>query len=534
MKKKLLRALPWMMVAAAYLLTVTFFALYGSHNMSGDDGSEIVHAALLNQEGKWVQTESWLYSTELRVVSPTPLYQVGLKLFSSWHAARVFAQAAGLALVLACFLYMAHELGMKKAAPYLAAVLMLPFGDAYDYVIAYGLHYAVHLMLAFVILGLVFRFGRAQKKRGLLTLALIAALGVWSGLGGVRMMTMIIAPLCGAAALMALMELKAHETFRAAKNTPAVRMAGASLLCFLGTGAGYVAGLALFKGRYTYFSYTDIGMANFRMSDLLNQFSSLLYDLGYVNGVPLMSVRGINNLLTVVIFMALCAAVWRMFARWQGLAPAHRLLTLTAVLAIVVGMLCNIMLDQLLTRYFMVGTVLLFVVLALALEVEPCKNALLSTMALLAMTGCCAFGAQCIMRYDYKMNDVNYEMAADWLVEQGYTQGYATYWNANLICAASDGQLDMWVLADSIHGLHAGKWRTMGMQQILQEKRKLEEMPEGKVFLLVTEAEQAEGSPLLDPAHYVGMVGWSYHVYEYDSAVDMYIMVENADAQAEQ
>jgi len=50
----------------------------------------------------------------------------------------------------------------------------------------------------------------------------------------------------------------------------------------------------------------------------------------------------------------------------------------------------------------------------------------------------------------------------------------------------------------------------------------------------VTEAEQAEGSPLLDPAHYVGMVGWSYHVYEYDSAVDMYIMVENADAQAEQ
>ena len=79
----------------------------------------------------------------------------------------------------------------------------------------------------------------------------------------------------------------------------------------------------------------------------------------------------------------------------------------------------------------------------------------------------------------------------------------------------------MWVLSDSTHGLYAGEWRTMGMQRILQEKHKLTEDPQGKVFLLVTEAEQAEGSPLLDPAHYVDMIAWSYHVYEYDSAEQM-------------
>ena len=137
------------------------------------------------------------------------------------------------------------------------------------------------------------------------------------------------------------------------------------------------------------------------------------------------------------------------------------------------------------------------------------------------MVGCCAFGAQNIMRYDYHQGDVNYEMAADWLVEHGYTQGYATYWNANLLTAASDGQIDMWVLSDSSHSLYAGEWRTMGMQRILQEKRKLTEDPQGRVFLLVTEAEQKEGSPLLDPAHYVDMIAWSYHVYEYDSAAQM-------------
>ncbi len=531
MKKRILRALPWIMVAAAYVLTIGFFAYCGSHNMSGDDGSEILHAALVNRDGGWIHTENWVYSTELRVISPTPLYQIGLKLMPTWHAARVFAQAVSLALVLVSFLYMAHELGMKKAAPYLAAVLMLPFNDVYDYVVAYGLHYSVHLILSFLILGLVFRFGQKEKKRGWLTLLLLLGLGLWSGLGGVRMLMMIIAPLMGASALMALMEMKRHDTFRASLNTPAVRMAGASALCFGATGVGYVAGLAMFKEKYTYFSYTDIGMERFKMSDLINQLSSMLYDLGYVEGVSLMSIRGMNNLLCVVIFMALGVAVWRMLSRFEKIAPAHRLLTMTAVLAIIVGMLCNIMLAQLLTRYFLVGTVLLFVVLALALEVEPCRNALLRTLALLAMTGCCAFGAQCIMRYDYKLGDVNYEMAADWLVENGYTQGYATYWNANILSAASDGKLDMWVLSDSTHGLYAGEWRTMGMQRILQEKHKLTEDPEGKVFLLVTEAEQAEGSPLLDPAHYVDMVAWSYHVYEYDSAAQMRELIANAQAE---
>ena len=62
MKKKLCRALPWLMVVAAYLLTITFFALYGSHNLNADDSSEMVLANLLNEEGKWILTESWLYS----------------------------------------------------------------------------------------------------------------------------------------------------------------------------------------------------------------------------------------------------------------------------------------------------------------------------------------------------------------------------------------------------------------------------------------------------------------------------------------
>ena len=84
--------LPWLVLAAAYLFTVGFQALYGMHNLNADNSSEMVLADLLNEEGGFLST-NWYYSTELRVVSPVPVYQLGLLPFDSWHMARTFSVA---------------------------------------------------------------------------------------------------------------------------------------------------------------------------------------------------------------------------------------------------------------------------------------------------------------------------------------------------------------------------------------------------------------------------------------------------------
>ena len=39
MKKKWLKALPWIVLAAAYLFSVAFWGLYGSHNLISDDSA---------------------------------------------------------------------------------------------------------------------------------------------------------------------------------------------------------------------------------------------------------------------------------------------------------------------------------------------------------------------------------------------------------------------------------------------------------------------------------------------------------------
>ena len=119
------RLLPAALLILAFATSVAAYARLGRHYPDADLASEMVLSDLLNREGRLV-TDSWYYSSELRVVSPVPLYQLGLALFSSWHAARVFAVSVMLALTLACFLYMARSCGLAAGGLYAAAVLALP------------------------------------------------------------------------------------------------------------------------------------------------------------------------------------------------------------------------------------------------------------------------------------------------------------------------------------------------------------------------------------------------------------------------
>ena len=145
-----------------------------------------------------------------------------------------------------------------------------------------------------------------------------------------------------------------------------------------------------------------------------------------------------------------------------------------------------------------------------------------------AVVCCFAYQAQCVLRYDYTQGRVNYEMATDWLLERGYTQGYATFWNANTLTEASDGQIEMWVLEDGRRGL----WMNMELHDILQSREHYTRDPEGKVFLLVDENEAKTDAPLLDEAHIIGRnVAWSYTIYGYESVEEMRALVASGDGE---
>lgn len=523
--KKMQRMAPWLVLAAVYLLMVGNFALFGAHNLNADDSSEMVLAAQLNEEGKFL-SENWLYSTELRVISPVPLYQLGLRLFDSWHAARTFAQAIVMLGIAASVLYLARGLGMKENAPMLAAVFLLPFSFEYAYILLLGCYYSLHLMISLFMLGLVLRVANGEKKHAGFMLVPLAALGLLSGVGGLRMLTMFIVPMAAASCALALLACRGHSTFAQAANEPAVRMAGASLLAAAAAAAGYLVNAGVLSKAYSYLTYDALQMGRVNVSEFENQINGIIRTLGYRDNVPLFSAQGIGCWAALVLTAALFIAPVRLYVRRKELAQQHALLALTAAAAVILGMLLNVFLGQLLVRYFIVGTMLLVTTMFAAIDTEPCKNHLLRRICVWIVVGLFAYLSVCTLRFDFRQGQVNYEMAAEWLMERGYTQGYATFWNANTLTEASDGAIEMWVLADNKSVVTQGEWAQMGMQKTLQHKRHLTEEPEGRVFLLVDELEHQQGSPLLDEAHFVDMIAWSYYVYEYDSAGQMRALLE--------
>ena len=128
-ENRFLRALPYVVLACAFVLSVGVYALYGGHNLNSNLSSDIVFADLLNEEGKLI-TENWYYSTELRIVSAVPFYQLGLLIFDSWHAARTLAVALMLALTAASVVFLGHQANMPLTGAYGAAAQASP--DAAD------------------------------------------------------------------------------------------------------------------------------------------------------------------------------------------------------------------------------------------------------------------------------------------------------------------------------------------------------------------------------------------------------------------
>ena len=71
------------------------------------------------------------------------------------------------------------------------------------------------------------------------------------------------------------------------------------------------------------------------------------------------------------------------------------------------------------------------------------------------------------------------------ILDAGYTQGYATFWNANVLTELSNGRLELWHWSD-------GKQNISNLEDFndiyawLQLKSHVEAPPEGKVFVLLS------------------------------------------------
>lgn len=537
------RLFPWIWLAAAYGITMLVLGLYGRAYIDSDMASEMILADLLNKEGGLLST-NWWYSTELHVFCLQPLYRITLLLFPhNWYAARVLGQGLFILMLLASYLYVGHGLGLKNCGVWGAAALACPFGVCYLWYGLLGGFYLPYMILLLLGFGAMLHLLRpaGRKRRAVQWLLLVGTSAVF-GLNGIKGFMGFYIPMVLTAAV--ALGLQWHQQPEHCPRQER-RLLFLSVVAIVVAAAGYLFYQNVLVPSHEVASFTDRLWGTFDLHTLVSKLADFLTLFGYpidssVGGeVPLFSAIGLLCAVGILTAAAIAFSVVRLLIRWKELQPIQRLAPLLlAAVCIEQGAIFAWTGSPYETNPYQWLTIvpLVFPVLQLEGETEHFKVPHARRAAALAFCACfVAVSVGSSMRYftsGYRTNP-HLEEVCDWLVDQGYTQGYATFWNGNVLTEWSDNQIEMWVSSD---------FNTMEPSHWLQKADHVEP-PQGQVFLLTTAEE-------LGAMNLSRLYWWSNVVYEdgeeqadrskryivmaYDSVDDMMTAVHGAQSEAGQ
>lgn len=505
--------LPWLCLGGAFALTIGFYALFGERLIDSDQASELILANLLNHDGG-ILSQQWFYSTELRVLNCQLVYRLGLMLFSNWHAAITFSLAVMLLILIGSYLFLAKAAGFQRAGVWTAIILTLPFSRQYAEYFLFGGYYMPHLAISFVCVGLVLHLSTHWCKlpiwRRITGTVLLAALCTGAGMGGARAIVICYVPMFITAVGLLLARIFTHKSGWGSR-TRAVKF---SLLALLTGMFGYLINGYLLTHGYT--AATTFGVAFQPLT--LQGFRHMLAQAGWAigwNGFPGETpVQMVQSQLTIVLTLLIVVAFIRGCKRWGELNEAQQFLLLFFPVNFGLIVLASVLTGNGEARFLLPAILYFPCVLQIGLEgmVPRWRKWACAALVVCLVTN----SAFVLFKLDVR-EESSIQTVSVWLKDHGYTNGFATFWNANIVTALSDGKVEMWTVVPS----WMPEWSELTLYPWLQEKDHMEHLPEGKLFLLLTSFEDAADLPFSQPHREVYRCH-DYTVYEYQNAEELY------------
>lgn len=568
-------ALAWGLLGAVLLLLLVMNLLWGDHWIDSDMAAEMIFSRLLAQEGKWIATENWYYSTEFRVLY-TQLVMVPLfHVLGDWHVIRVLTNLVTYLLLLGAYFYCMKPLKIRRSTVvFTSVILLLPFSETFLTHMQMGNTYMWHVILILMAFGMFLRL--SQPREGgvpgrVVTGVLYMALSMVCGLSGVRYLLALQVPLCITAGIYILKSGEfavlrkefrgsdAWEQIRAVLSGERLSYLLCSLLGLLWAGVGYMVNVAVLGHKFQFQMYDVTNFIKVFQGVLLERtqdtVGNLLQLFGYIEEKGFLSVRGLISLLAFgflggILFVAVrCARLLageqrevgpvgmesdrqrggfpgqnpkqgereRGRSEWEQPSPRlchSRFILWFFVTAFVLNTFVFLFTTStIVARYYI--TVFLFVLPLLCIYYSYEKLPL--DRLLLTLLLCGALGlatAKCVYSFADKDKNQDRRPVAVFLEEQGYTFGYASYWNGNIMTELTHGRVEV----ANIHEIDR-----MDMFTWSSPVRYYREgYHQGKTFLLLTarEAEEYASTPAVAAGRVV-YEGSGYVVLHYDSPEEL-------------
>ena len=494
---KVWQALPWLWMAAAYLFDLWYQLVPGKWIVDSDLASEMILSDLLNKEGTII-SHNWFYSTELKVVNLQWFYRLGLLIFpNDWHLARTFGMAITLALFAAAMLFFVKCAGLGRAGLWMVGTLLWPFGQHYLVYAIYGGYYLVYTFFYMLVLALVLRSLNADKKHCALQWVLACVITAVAGMNGVKQLMVFHAPLCLAAAILLVLALHScgKTDWKAALDAcrKEVRLLAASLVTAVAAAAGYFVSNAVLSRMYDFKSYNFIVWNRdedwFTLDRILMDF---FHEFGYENGSGVFHFGGIAAAVGLLLGCWMFFCIVRLLLRLDKLERNDKLLVLLLVTMLAVCGVAYTYFHEYYLYFWLMNMPVAIAVMAVEIKTEDFH--ILSARQLLGvgLAACFTLCAVSTVRQEQEhpyLAHKGLNTAAEWLVDNGYTQGYSTFWNGNAMTELTSGKLEVWTL-QSLDRDDVPNW--------LQPKSHLTTDPEHPFLLIDTETDgPAENAKLI-------------------------------------
>lgn len=479
-----------------------------SYNYNGawtdsDFASDLVLAEKLNEEHTLL-SQNFYYSTELRVLH-TQLIQAPLfSIFNDWALIRAISIFILLLIVALSYAFFAKNVMGEKGLTVMP-FLVWPFSQSYFNFVIFGSCYVPCLAISFVGLGLYYKLSCCEKNRKFYILTgIYVLLGFVAGLGGFRQLLELYIPLFLA---VIYLEFSEHLLTRKIVNRN-------TILATLGM-VSALFGLVMNNGLHKVYKFYDMSemmttpVSAGRIFEILN---GILCQFGYSVGNQLFSLTGIlsmGTVLTIIIVVYLIYVVLKSERREEKVYGYYILFVM--LLHLVAFLLTDMRYAD---RYWLPLIVMTFPLIGFGLSVNRSAKYKFTKVGTYVAAICIFVNGINVLKMQTDMPEsAMRNEVADFLVDNGYSYGYAEYWSANLFTELTDGAVRICSIVD---------WNTLGVNYWLMREEDIGRVCEDKVFILDDKMDEFDLSrcKYIDSS-FVVFENDRYVVYSYKNTQDL-------------
>lgn len=495
--KKIIKFGPYLLLGLCLLLLIFLNLFFQDHWLDSDMAAEMIFSKLLAESHHVFATPDWYYSTEFRFLYTQLLMRPLFGITNDWHLIRTVTNLVFYGLMLASYFYFIKPL---KLPGYLAAltsvVLLLPFSETMMTHMLMGNTYLSHVIIAFLFFGMFLRLVEKVKYKisyRCVTMVFYVALSFICGVSGVRYLLALQCPLVLAAFLF-LLKSQEVQSFRRSMDREMIMSIlscsqagyfGYSLLGAVSSLAGYGLNVLWVSKQYVFQTY---GTTNFipiyrgeLFDRLQNAIGCLLMLFGYIPERGFLSLRGVISIISFVMLGIFMFCAVKEFHRAKGI---RYFVTLFLVVAFCLNVFVFVFTTStMVPRYYI--TILIFALPVLAFYAESEKFKLDRT-AVGVLLGVCLLlcTGKTVLSFVSTDKNENKRAVAAFLEDNGYTFGFATYTNGNIITELTEGAVEIANIGDPKY-LEYFRWSSPA--RYYQEG-----YHEGETFLLLTVEEARE------------------------------------------